>query len=182
MDQSLFLLIHSWAGKSRVLDLLGIFLADYLGYFLIFIALYLFFSKSAASDWRIRLQRFLFTVLVLILSRGLFTEIIRYFYHKPRPFLVLDFVPMVNHDANWAFPSGHAAFYFALAAAVFYLMGRSWGWRFMLGALLIGIARVFAGVHWPLDIIAGLLVALASFFIVKYIFKRWPPGLLTPLS
>ncbi len=169
LDEYFFNLIHGLAGKSRVLDLLGIFLADYLGYLLILTALYLIFSQK---DWRIRCQFFLFTVLTIIFSRGLLTELIRYFYHRPRPFLVLDFIPLVNHDAASAFPSGHAAFYFALAAAVFYLLGRSWGWRFIVGALLIGIARVYAGVHWPLDIVGGLLVALSGLFIVKYLFKH----------
>lgn len=169
LDQVIFNAIHGLAGKSRLIDLLGIFLADYLGYFLLAGALYLIFSEK---DWRKRCQSLLFTALTIILSRGLFTEIIRFFYNRQRPFAVLGFPPLINHEMAASFPSGHAAFYFALALAIFYLASRVWGWRFLGAALVIGLARVFVGVHWPLDILAGLLVALISFYLVKLLFKR----------
>jgi len=173
IDLQLFTLINGLTGKSRVLDLLGIFLADYLGYFLILIVLYLIFSQE---DWRVRWQYLLFTVLTIILSRGLFTELARYFYDLPRPFVVLEITPLISHAATPAFPSGHAAFYFALAIATFYLINRSWGWWLMAAALLMGVARIFVGIHWPLDIIGGLVAALLSISIVKYLFKSKIPS------
>lgn len=168
IDLQLFTLINNLAGKSRILDLLGIFLADYLGYFLILIVVYLIFSQGG---WRMQFQRILFIVLALILSRGLLTEIIRYFYTLPRPFQVLEITPLIVHDITPTFPSGHAALYFGLALAVFYFINRSWGWGLIIGALLMGLARVFVGIHWPLDILGGLLVALVSVYITKYLFE-----------
>lgn len=174
MDQSIFLFIHGLAEKNRFLDWLGILLADYLAYVLILAAIYLIFSQK---EWRRRYQTLSFIILTLVLSRGLLTEIIRYFYYRPRPFMVFDFTPLVNHDTAAAFPSGHAAIYFALAICVFYLINRTWGWRFLVAALLMGGARIFVGVHWPLDILGGLLVALISFLVVKRLFKGLTPAL-----
>jgi undecaprenyl-diphosphatase len=169
-DLTLFNLIHGLAGKSRVLDLLGIFLAEYLGYFLLFLVLYLIFFRPI--EWKVRYRQILYMVLTLILSRGLFTEIIRFFYYRPRPFLVLDVQPLFNHEATPALPSGHAAFYFALALSVFYFIDRPWGWKLIIAVSLMGLARIFGGVHWPLDIAAGFAVALVSIWLVRYLLNR----------
>ena len=171
-DLTLFNLIHGLAGKSKILDLLGIFLADYLGYFLIILVLYLIFYQLPVKDWQKRYQYFLFTALALILSRGLFTELIRFFYYRPRPFVALNFTPLINHESAAAFPSGHAAFYFALAFAV-WVYDRRWGTIFIIGALLMGIARVASGVHYPFDILGGILVALISLFISKILLNKF---------
>lgn len=153
-----------------ILDWLMIFLAEYSGYFLIFGALYLIFFRP--GEWKVRCQQFLYAVLSLVLSRGIFAEIIRFFYNRPRPFLVLDIQPLFNHEATAALPSGHAAFFFALALSVFYFVDRPWGWRFIGAALLISLARVASGVHWPLDILAGVAVAFISVWLVRYLFRR----------
>lgn len=167
LDQTFFLWIHGLAGKSRLLDFLGIFLADYLGYILTVGALA---TIWALGDWKRRIHYFSFLALVLILSRGIFTELIRFFYHRPRPFSVLDFKPLIEGVNQGAFPSGHAAFYFALAGVVYFLDQRK-GKYFFTAAALMGLARVFVGVHWPMDIIGGALAALLSVLAVKRILE-----------
>lgn len=166
-DQKLFNFIHNLAGQSRVLDFLGIFLSDYLGYFLAAVALYLIFSRKNVMA---RYHYFLFTALTLIISRGLLTEIIRYFFPQSRPFVVLSFNPLISPDFSVGFPSGHAAFYFALAFSIF-AISRRWGWILFAGALLMGVARVFTGVHWPSDIAGGIVVAFISFLISYFVLK-----------
>ena len=104
-----------------------------------------------------------------ILSRFVVAEVIRFFYDRPRPFKVFDITPLIAHSAGASFPSGHAAFYFALALPIF-LIDRKWGWYAIVAAVLIGMARVFVGVHWPLDILAGLLVASLSVYTIKLFF------------
>ena len=168
MDQKLFNLIHSFAGKSRLLDFLGIFFADYIGYFLIIIAAALLFSLKS---WKEKYYSFALLALSLILSRGILTELIRYFYHRSRPFSVLSFEPLIDGVNQGAFPSGHAAFYFALAGVILFL-NTKWGWRFIGAAALMGLARIFVGVHWPLDIAGGALVAVLSAFAAKRILDK----------
>ena len=118
-----------------------------------------------------RFYYFALTVVSLILSRGLIAETIRFFYYRPRPFEALNFIPLINQDTVAAFPSGHAAFYFALTFAIFYV-SRRWFYWFLAGAVLMGLARAFIGVHWPLDILAGALIGLFSIFMVKYTLAR----------
>ena len=117
------------------------------------------------------MRALLFLALSLLLARGILTELIRYFYHRPRPFLVLDFEPLIEKMNQGALPSGHAAFYFALAGAIFFLNRRS-GWYFLIGASAVGFGRVLVGVHWPLDIVIGALAGLLSAYLVQLLFNR----------
>jgi undecaprenyl-diphosphatase len=168
LEQSIFETLHSLTNQSKVLDWFIIFFGTYLPYVLLLAAIW-FTLRS--KEWPARFYRFAFVVLTIILSRGVLTEIIRFFYDRPRPFAVMNFMPLINHNAAYSFPSGHAALYFALALALF-AFNWKWGSWFFLGAVLIGAARVIAGAHWPLDIAGGLLVSLLSVFVVKWLLPR----------
>lgn len=163
-DQKFFLLIHGLTGKIRFLDSLGVFLADYFGYFLLAAAVYFIWREG--HDWKKRFRAFSFLALAIILSRGIFTELIRFFYYRPRPFMALDFAPLGEAVNKGAFPSGHAAFYFALAGTLL-LFNRRAGVYFGIGAAAIGLARIFTGLHWPLDILGGLGTAILAVYLVK---------------
>lgn len=169
LDFALFEALHNLAGTSGAFNLLIVFAGKYLGPLMLVGFVVLLFTH--AKTLRERLWAGSFAFLTVLLSRALFTEIIRFFYARPRPFAVLGFEPLFVHAPSLAFPSGHMAFFFALALAVFALHKR-WGWYFIIGASLIGIARIAAGVHWPLDILAGALVAGLSFMIVKEFLPR----------
>ena len=167
-DQNLFLMISGLAGKSRLLDFLGIFSAEYLGYVLI--AGFLIFVFSL-TNFKERFRLLSFVLLSLIVSRGILTELIRFFYHRPRPFMVLEITPLITEADKGAFPSGHAAFYFALALSLLFF-NRKLGWYFIGASILMGISRVFVGVHWPLDIVGGIVVALISVYSVNLLLSK----------
>jgi undecaprenyl-diphosphatase len=163
INLTLFKFIHDLSGKFWLFDWIGIFLAEYLGYILVLIAaIFLIKEKS----WRQRIYFFSLSALSVILARGVITEIIRFFYPQDRPFMALQFQPLISHEVSFSFPSGHATAYFALALAVFYI-NRKWGWRFLATALIMGLARIYVGIHWPLDILVGALIGLGSAFLVK---------------
>lgn len=170
-DNSLFRVIYSLAHQNKFFDGLIVFLAGYLQYILIVLAIFLLFLKE--KDWRRRIFVGSVFALSVILSRGLITEIIRFFYHRSRPFMVLNIPPLINHNASGSFPSGHMVIYFVLALTIF-LLSRKWAWFFVGSVILMGLARIFAGVHWPTDILGGILIALFSYFLIKKIlhFKK----------
>jgi len=162
LDKIGFEYLHQFAGRFKLLDFLGIFLAQYLPYLLI-LALIVFLVR------RRPLFRFLaFIVLAILLARGLLTDLIRIIYPSPRPFLELGFAPLIEPSDSFSFPSGHAAIFFALAFSL-WLINKKWGIFFFAAAILIGLGRVFVGVHWPLDIIGGFLVSAFSVVVVKWI-------------
>jgi undecaprenyl-diphosphatase len=109
---------------------------------------------------RARVYLFCFGALAPLLARGVIAESIHYAVPRLRPFEALGFTPLVMEYTS-SFPSGHASGYFALATAVFF-WNRSWGAVFYLSAFVNAVARVFIGVHWPVDVFAGACVGIAS--------------------
>jgi|SRR3989338_1160519 len=168
MDITIFQFLHSFVGKSVIFDNSIIFFAKYLPYFLVLAAGYFILEKKF---WKERIFVFLFLAISVTLSRGFFAETIRFLYHRARPFLTLNFEPLFKEE-TFAFPSGHASFFFALAIAIFYF-NKKWGYWFLGAALINGITRVFAGVHWPMDIIGGAIIAYLSFLLVNFLLKGY---------
>ena len=169
LDENLFNFIHQLVGKSRLLDLIAIFFADYSGYILILIALVIIFSAKKLKD---SIYNLAYISLALLLSTGIITQTIRFFFFSNRPFVDLNFVPLITKSASEAsLPSGHASFFFALAFAIYYLGERRWSVIFLATSLIMGIARVYVGVHWPLDIVSGIIVAFISAYTVKLLLE-----------
>src|SRR3989344_493594 len=168
MNQSLFNLIFGLSHRILFVDSIIVALARQLPYFLGLGAIYLIL-RSPGSRQRIFL--FIETALALILARGLLTEIIRFFYHHARPFEALNIEPLFLASGS-SFPSGHAAFFFALAMTLWFY-NKKWGAWFFLFALVNGFARVYAGVHWPVDILGGIAVGVLSAYAVHALLRRY---------
>lgn len=158
--------VHGLAGWSVFTDTVGIFLAKYLPYLLGLPVLVFVFQQN---NWKFRVKVFLGLALAALISRGIVTEAIRFLYDRPRPFTAFGFSPLVG-EGGASFPSGHAAFFFALGFVIFSI-NRRWGYWFLSLSLLNGLARIFAGVHYPSDILGGILVGLAGWAIVRFLLK-----------
>lgn len=147
------------------LDFIIVFSAEYMGYVLLAIFLFLF--------WKNKNKNFFFVSLPsALLSRFVFTEIIRFFYFRPRPFVEQGINPLIDHAPTASFPSGHAAFYFALSAGVYHFNKKAGLW-FFVASFIIGLARVFAELHYYSDIFGGLVIGIFSFWLVKFLFKKF---------
>ncbi len=156
-------------GKSSVLDAAGIFLAEYLPYIMIIAAVaYILFKEE---HWRMKIFSFTFIALSSLLARGVFVKILKEFLGRPRPFEVMGFEPLVTTSSEFSFPSGHTALLFGLAFAIF-LFNRKWGGWLLGLALISGLARIFTGVHWPVDILGGIVVGFISFSAVYLLLKN----------
>ncbi|MEK9180534.1 MAG: phosphatase PAP2 family protein [Patescibacteria group bacterium] len=165
-NRTLFELLFQWSGRDPLLDAFFVFFARFLPYLLVlgFIVWCL-----AHKEWRLRWLILAEGAMATILARGIITEIIRFFYHSPRPFDALSLTPLVG-ESGYTFPSGHAAFFFAMAMTVFFY-NRRLGWWYFAFATIVGLARIFAGVHWPLDILGGAAVGILSGFLIHRLVK-----------
>lgn len=164
MNTKLFLIINSLAGQNQWLDRFMVFLADWLGYFMVAVLFVYFFKDRQKYK-----NMFLISLVSAVVSRFVFVEVIRYFYYNPRPFMVLQETNLlIDYEAKSSFPSGHAAFYFALAMGVYFYNKKS-GYIFFGLAGLMGLARIFVGVHWPWDIIVGAILGMATALGVYYV-------------
>ena len=161
MDYFLFQKINGLAGQWAYVDAVGIFFAKYLGYILAGAVILLFYRK-----WKIILQ----AIFAAVLARLAIVELVRWLWKSPRPFVENNINLLLDHSDSSSFPSGHAAFFFALSLVV-YKYNKKAGIVFFLASFLISISRVFVGVHWPSDISAGALVGIFSGWIVIKIKK-----------
>ncbi|MGI5971154.1 MAG: phosphatase PAP2 family protein [Oscillospiraceae bacterium] len=95
---------------------------------------------------------------------------------RPRPY---DAIPgltiLVKRLSDYSFPSGHACSSFAAAPALSEGTGRSWGFLFISMALLISVSRLYVGVHYPSDIIAGAAVGILGGAFIRWLLRRKVP-------
>ncbi len=121
-----------------------------------------------------KLQMTLWRIYCAPLLAYAFTILIKNFYLTPRPFASLEIPPafLVSSDpfGLQSFPSSHTAFFAGLAVTMYFCNPRLGKW-FLVGAVLIGVARIGAGVHWPIDIFGGFVVGLALGYIVEQIMR-----------
>lgn len=111
------------------------------------------------------------------------SEVIKEITMRPRPFAALpDVRLLVPEPGSFAFPSGHATSAFAATSGAVLAARRilkrvpPWGWGMLALAAAISYSRVYAGVHWPSDVAAGVLLGLASGWAgFRLAFRRWRP-------
>jgi len=163
MDLFLFQKINGLAGNWPFLDALGIFFAKYFEYILV-VSVSLIFGKK----WKIIAQAF----AAAVLSRLVIANIIRFIVRRPRPFVENHVNLLLDKTVESSFPSGHAAFYFALSFIV-YKYNKKSGIAFFAAGFLISLSRVFAGIHWPSDILAGAIVGLFSGWLIWRFSKKF---------
>ena len=158
VDFWLFQQINGLAGKFAWLDWLGIFLASYYQYLVVGALLLFIFISQDKKEQISRARMAGLAFLAALVARFGVVTTIYYFYIRLRPFVAHAATQLISYDAaKPSFPSGHATFFFALAMVV-YLYNKKIGAWFLAAALLISLARVYAGVHYLSDILAGVLI------------------------
>jgi membrane-associated phospholipid phosphatase len=116
------------------------------------------FPERRAAAWRMILAvLFTFTINEYFLKPAV---------DRPRPFMTDATIVVIDaKPINESFPSGHAAMAVAGAIAGSRLLpGTAWVWWPL--ALIVALSRVYIGVHWPSDVVAGALAGAAAAWFV----------------
>ncbi|OHA09080.1 MAG: hypothetical protein A3B37_00870 [Candidatus Sungbacteria bacterium RIFCSPLOWO2_01_FULL_59_16] len=182
LDLSIFLWFNSWALWRPWMDILTVLRAVFLGW-LALAALFAFgiatiapFSSVFPSFRPFRRKNWEMAFIALaaaLVARFGIAEFIRFFYDRPRPFESLaDVHQLVFRDGGGSFPSGHAVFYFAIAAVVSRYYPKT-SILFYLAALNLSVARIQAGVHWPSDILGGAVIGIAVGLAMHWLAKMY---------
>lgn len=173
MNNTIFYFFYNLAHKSDFFDRLVIFTANTLSYFVVVLAvIFLLFHhevlpsqnplKEFVKRWR--------KIILVFFSSGLawvLAKILKILIHTPRPPEALTNIYPLFTENGFAFPSGHATFFMALAISIF-LSHKKAGYVFIVFALLIGFARIGAGVHFPVDILGGFILGSGVAYLVAY--------------
>src|SRR3989344_5225703 len=149
------------------LDYFGMFCAEYFECFLLF-ALAIFLVVNFKKYWKMVLE----ALVAAVFSRFIVAEIIRWLWFRPRPFVAENFIPLISQSpVEASFPSGHATFYFAFSTII-YFYNKKAGIIFFAASFLIALARVFVGIHWPSDILAGAILGVAVAWALNKAVKK----------
>lgn len=112
--------------------------------------------------------------LTALALSGLFTNVLlKQLVARPRPWLTVEGLRflVVEHDPN-SFPSGHTSAAFAAALAWYGAMPKRWmGITAVVLAALMGLSRLYVGVHFPSDVLAGALVGALAAWMASYAYR-----------
>ena len=171
MNETIFYFFYNLAHQSQILDQIIVFFAVYFPYVVVFLAgIFLLMHHEifkAENTFQILTQKKKEILRVFLSSFFAYfiAVILKIFFQTPRPFLELLNVYALFPETGFAFPSGHATFFAALATVLFFTHKKAGHW-FMFFALLIGLASIIAGVHFPIDILGGFVLgALVAYFL-----------------
>lgn len=150
--------------KNPFTDFLMPFLSKY-GY-LLFIPFFLIAYFQNKKD---------FYLLIFILFTFIFTDfisnILKNIIMRPRPFIEHNIINMEGRGLSYSMPSNHATNAFAVAFFLKDYVKKNF-FIFLL-AILISLSRVFVGVHYPSDIVAGFLIGIVLGKSFSYLYSKF---------
>lgn len=157
IDYQLFKLVNQFAGNNDLLDQFVIYFSKFgpILFVAVFIALWFKQTGNQYENRRLVLFALLIATVTIV-----FNKVIEISFFRERPFVNYDVNLLSSKTADDpSFPSNHAGGAFALAIAMFWKYRKA-GAVFLVFAFFMALSRLYIGVHFPLDVTVGALIAL----------------------
>ncbi|MBS4179231.1 phosphatase PAP2 family protein [Lederbergia citrea] len=163
LDYKIFEMVNRYAGQSNLLDQIVILFSKFGPILFGMVFIWLWFSKSGNKYQNRQIVLYALTITIIALGAN---KIIEMLYFRPRPF-VTHAVNLLSDKSSLdpSFPSNHSAGSFALAFALFWKR-RKIGIVLLVVAVFMALSRLYIGVHYPLDVSAGAIIAFIVTFVV----------------
>lgn len=93
-------------------------------------------------------------------------------FERPRPFMLYQELIPLLHPQDYSFPSGHTTMAFTISFILYKLLDKKSGIVALVVAFLIAFSRLYVGVHFPTDILGGVLIGWLLASIIQWVYKR----------
>lgn len=169
LNSALFLAINGSATSPHWLTALALFATNHLPQLMAGGIAGVF----VAGDRQVKLR--VLHVLIAMAMAWLLARLTQHFIPVDRPFVLGLGKQLLPHAASPSFPSSHASVAFGFATAVALTAGRAyWALLALAAAVLVAWSRVYLGLHFPSDVLAGALVGATSAWLTFHIVFRRP--------
>ena len=114
-------------------------------------------------------------LIMLVVFVTLVTLLVKEWVARIRPNNVGQFSPIIRvlkSPTDYSFFSGHASSSFAVITLAYLFLRKIYKWISLLfiWAILFSLSRIFVGVHYPIDVLTGVFVGIASGWLFYYLF------------
>lgn len=153
-----------------VLDNIMIFISALGDGGFLWIALGLLFLLAGLRQKRWR-QRGLLLLFSLAANALVCNVLLKPLVNRTRPYDLLGYDILIPPVGDPSFPSGHTSASFAAATAI-YAMNKKWGMAAYAFAAVMGFSRLYLGVHFPTDVLAGAVIGVIMAKVVLRFFPK----------
>lgn len=109
-------------------------------------------------------------IVAIVLSGVINNICLKNIVARMRPFDKMDnLITLITPPVDYSFPSGHTAASFAVGWLLFRKLPKEYGIPSLILAILIGFSRLYVGVHYPSDVIMGMLSGIFISYIAEYL-------------
>ncbi|MDU0810246.1 MAG: undecaprenyl-diphosphatase [Burkholderia sp.] len=162
LNFKLFFAINAGITPQPSVAKFAIFIANWVIY-IIPVMLFLIWLMSVQSTTRYKMIEASLASCVSLIAARIFSLV----WFSPRSFMINIGTQLVPHTLDNSFPSDHMTFAWSIASSLLiYSKTRTLGAAIMIVGIAIGWARIYVGVHWPFDIIGGVLAGTVGALVV----------------
>ena len=153
--------------NSKLLSNILIFFTNLGNHGLVWIAITLFLISSK----KYRKIGYL-AIISLIINAIIVNVILKNLTHRARPFTeISDIILLVKAPKDFSFPSGHTSASFTMVY-IFYKHLKKYFPAVLITSIIIAFSRLYLTMHFPSDVLAGLLIGLFAGFLGEKIFNK----------
>jgi len=128
-----------------------------------------FFAKTRRAALGSALAMILTLIVVNIALKPIFA--------RTRPYILLENLQiLVARPGDHSFPSGHSAHALACSWVLFKSFKNAWGKAALVLGVLVALSRLYVGVHFPTDVLCGMLIGLLLAELAMLLLRRLPRG------